>query len=63
MDKRPLASTLQQLQRMLDQFDQYYNNHRPHHRLPGRMTPAMAWNATAVAAPPQPKQTTTTHRR
>lgn len=56
LDKQPLAATLEQLQAQVDQFDQIYNEERPHQGLPGRVTPLQAWEATAKAEPPRPKK-------
>ena len=54
LDKQPLADTLEQLQAQIDAFDEIYNTDRPHQALPGRITPAQAWNATPVVEPPRP---------
>ena len=54
LDKQPLADTLEQLQGYVDAFDEIYNTDRPHQALPGRITPAQAWNATPAAEPPRP---------
>lgn len=51
---QPLAETITQLQAQVDAFDLIYNTQRPHQGLPGRITPAAAWAATAVAHPPRP---------
>jgi hypothetical protein len=55
LDKQPLADTLAELQAQVDQFDVIYNFERPHQGLPGRITPAQAWEATPVADPPRPQ--------
>lgn len=55
LDKQPLAATLAELQAHVDAFDDIYNNQRPHQGLPGRITPRMAWEATAKTQPPRPK--------
>jgi putative transposase len=55
LDKQPLAATLDQLQGQVDEFDRIYNTERPHQGLPGRITPAQAWEATAKADPPRPR--------
>jgi putative transposase len=55
LDKQPLAASLEELQRQVDEFDQIYNNDRPHQGLPGRITPAAAWAATPKADPPRPR--------
>lgn len=54
LDSQPLAKDLKELQAQVDAFDHLYNNERPHQGLPGRITPAQAWQATPVAAPPRP---------
>ena len=55
LDKQPLADTLAELQVHVDAFDDIYNTERPHQGLPGRVTPLVAWEATAKAEPPRPK--------
>jgi transposase InsO family protein len=47
---QPRARTLRQLQRQLDTFRAYYNEHRPHRAL-GRQTPATAYTARPKAVP------------
>jgi putative transposase len=54
LDKQPLATSLAELQAQVDAFDIIYNTQRPHQALPGRITPAQAWTATAKAEPPRP---------
>jgi putative transposase len=54
LDKQPLAETLEELQAQVDAFDHIYNTERPHQGLPGRITPATAWEATPKADPPRP---------
>ena len=54
LDKQPLAGTLGELQAQVDAFDHIYNIARPHQGLPGRVTPATAWEATAKAEAPRP---------
>jgi hypothetical protein len=44
-------TTLTQLQTQLDTFTEQYNHHRPHRSLPGRTTPAAAYQARAKATP------------
>jgi len=56
LDKQPLAATLAELQAQVDTFDHIYNTQRPHQALPGRVTPATAWNATPKAEPPRPRE-------
>lgn len=55
LDKQPLANTLAELQARVDAFDDIYNNERPHHGLPGRVTPRTAWEATPKAEAPRPQ--------
>ena len=54
LDKQPLAATVAELQAQVDTFDRIYNTERPHQSLPGRATPAQAWDATEVAQAPAP---------
>jgi putative transposase len=54
LDKQPLASSLAELQAQVDAFDHLYNTERPHQGLPGRVTPIVAWEATAKAEAPRP---------
>jgi putative transposase len=54
LDKQPLAATLGELQRQVDEFDRIYNTERPHQGLPGHVTPQQAWDAIPVADPPRP---------
>lgn len=56
LDKQPLADSLAELQAQVDAFDVIYNTERPHQSLPGRITPLMAWTATAKAEPPRPAE-------
>jgi Integrase core domain len=44
-------STVTQLQALLDAFTDEYNHRRPHRSLPGRATPAVAYQARPKAAP------------
>lgn len=55
LGKRPLADSIADLQKLVDQFDELYNTQRPHQGLPGRVTPQQAWDATAVATAPRPE--------
>jgi putative transposase len=55
LDKQPLAESLAGLQGQVDAFDHVYNTERPHQGLPGRVTPLVAWEATAKAEPPRPE--------
>jgi putative transposase len=54
LDKQPLAESLEELQAQVDRFDEIYNFERPHQSLPGRITPARAWEATPKAEAPRP---------
>jgi putative transposase len=54
LDKQPLASSLAELQALVDAFDHIYNTERPHQGLPGRITPIVAWEATTKAEAPRP---------
>lgn len=54
LDKQPLAANLAELQAQVDAFDQIYNTERPHQGLPGRVTPAVARQATEKAIEPRP---------
>jgi transposase InsO family protein len=47
---RPAARTIAELQRQLDEFRDYYNEHRPHRAL-NRRTPGQAYRATPKALP------------
>jgi transposase InsO family protein len=47
---QPRARTLRQLQRQLDTFRDYYNQHRPHRAL-ARTTPAVAYQSRPKAVP------------
>jgi transposase InsO family protein len=51
---QPAAGTVEELQRQLDAFRDYYNNHRPHRAL-GRRTPAEAYAARPNATPNGPR--------
>jgi transposase InsO family protein len=50
LDARPRAANLTQLQELLDQFTDYYNNHRKHRSL-NRRKPADVYTARAKATP------------
>lgn len=54
LNARPPASTLAELQDLVDEFDVYYNQEREHQALDGQ-TPAEAWESTASAPPPIPE--------
>jgi transposase InsO family protein len=54
-------ATLAELQAHLDAFVDHYNHHRPHRSLPGRTTPAAAYQARPKATP-RPGDTDTHHR-
>jgi transposase InsO family protein len=47
-------ATLAGLQALLDEFASLYNTRRPHRSLPGRITPAAAYDARPKAAPGTP---------
>jgi hypothetical protein len=49
--RRPIARTVNELQRQLDEFREHYNEHRPHRAL-DRRTPGDAYRATPKASPP-----------
>lgn len=53
----PVPATLADLSKLVDQFDQHYNHHRPHQALDMR-TPAHALTADARAIPPSPPDPT-----
>lgn len=54
LDRQPMAESLEQLQRQVDEFDIIYNTKRPHQGLPGRITPRQAWDATDPVPSPRP---------
>ena len=54
LDKQPLAGSIEELQEQVDRFDEIFNTERPHQGLPGRITPAQAWEATPKAEAPRP---------
>ena len=58
LEARPAASTVAELQALLDQFRTDYNQSRPHRAL-GRRTPASVWNAQEPAGPAGAKPPTT----
>jgi len=51
LDKQPPPADIHELQALLDQFTDTYNNHRPHRSLPGRATPATIYNTRPKATP------------
>lgn len=61
LDKKPLATSIAELQELVDEFDHLYNTERPHQGLPDRMTPAQAWHATPRAEAPTPPAGYHTH--
>ena len=63
LDAQPLASTIAELQALVDDFDRIYNTERRNQSLPGRITPQQAWDATPVADPPQAHPTSRRQRR
>ncbi|SDP39364.1 Integrase core domain-containing protein [Microbacterium testaceum StLB037] len=54
LNKQPLAATIDELQRQVDEFDRIYNTERPHQGLPGHLTPQQSWDATPTAQAPKP---------
>lgn len=54
----PPAETVEDLQQLLERFDEHYNHHRPHQAL-DMLTPAQARAQRPHAAPPQPPAPTT----
>jgi hypothetical protein len=60
LDKQPLAHSLEALLAQVEAFDHVYNTERPHQGLPGRITPAQAWQAAPKADPPRPQPPTST---
>lgn len=54
LNARPPARTIETLQSIVDDFDQYYNHERAHQGLNGQ-TPAEAWAATEIAPEPEPE--------
>ncbi|MDQ1292882.1 MAG: putative transposase [Actinomycetota bacterium] len=54
LNARPPARSIAGLQRLVDEFDAYYNAERAHQALEGR-TPTEAWAATEPAPPPTPE--------
>lgn len=49
--ERPRPASIAELQRQLDAFTAYYNQHRPHREI-GRQTPAATYAALPKASPP-----------
>lgn len=56
LNKQPPAETIEELQGLVDTFDEYYNTQREHQSLPPGTTPQEAWDATPVATPPTPPE-------
>lgn len=54
LGKQPMASSIDELQELVDRFDVIYNTERTHQSLPGRITPQQAWDLTPVAEAPRP---------
>ena len=54
LNARTPAKTIQGLQVLVDEFDEYYNNERVHQALDGK-TPNEAWAAAEIAPPPVPE--------
>jgi putative transposase len=50
---RPPAETIEQLQQLVDQFDDYYNHRRRNQAL-SNQTPMHTWHQTQAALPPTP---------
>lgn len=57
LNARPPASTMTELQELVDVFDIAYNTLRAHQSLEGRITPQQAWDATEAAPSPTPLPT------
>ena len=57
LNARPAASTMTELQELVDVFDIAYNTLRVHQSLEGRITPQQAWDATEAAPSPTPLPT------
>ena len=52
LNAQPPPTNLRALQRLLDTYREYYNRHRGHSALPGRITPHQAWTtAPALGGP------------
>ena len=49
--QEPQPATIKDLQGLLDQFVDEYNNRRPHRSLPGRVTPATIYHSRPKATP------------
>ncbi len=49
--QKPQPATVAELQALLDRFTTEYNHRRPHHSLPHRATPAVAYTARPKAGP------------
>lgn len=54
LDAREFAVDLDQMQALLEEFEDLYNTRRPHQSLAGRITPRQAWDATPKASEPEP---------
>jgi hypothetical protein len=54
LNSRSPAESIDDLQELVDEFDDYYNTEREHQGLPGQMTPREAWDMTPIAAAPTP---------
>jgi hypothetical protein len=55
-------ATIVELQALIDQFVDAYNQHRPHRSLPHHATPATAYNARPKAGPSADRSTETHYR-
>ena len=56
LDKQPLRRDARGAAGPGRRFDRIYNTERPHQALPGRITPAQAWEATPKAEAPRPRR-------
>jgi transposase InsO family protein len=61
--KNPQPQTLIDLQQLLDQFVEEYNNHRPHRSLPHHSTPAARYLTLPKASPTAGARTNDSHTR
>ena len=57
LNARPPAESIDQLQRLVDDFDRLYNTEREHQALAGNSTPLEAWTRTPTAPSPIPPPT------
>lgn len=61
LNQQPIADSIDQLQALVDQFDEHYNTRRIHQALTRKMTPQQAYDATVVAAAPEPVDESALH--